>query len=639
MKRLQLILLMTLLLVGVSLPAHAAKTNLGQGAITVETHVGYHTFQAFEPLNWWEFGAQGSYFIIPNWSLDLNIGWLGYDVVAYTYGASVGYHFLLTDDTQAYLRLGVTKDTIKKPPTLGSFGTTYAFGLRFLKFDHLAPRIELMGISKKNSQEYLLSFGLEFQVAESQSDAEKAIATKPTPSAKVLMPQVATMDMDNDGILESQDHCPNTLANADVDEKGCLKSIELPIRFSGEMIAKAKSKEFYAFYEKDFAELKKVALHLKKYPKLAVTFQAFAGPGQHVLAKKRAESVKDYFTAKFGISPERIRTSGRISVKKDGYIRMLVRNPDAYLEMVSLMATPVAMSTPEMPTPSAAQYHCTESLVGSTVDENGCTKSIDLTVLFAGKTLPKYSSKAYFDFYRKDYAQLRQIALHMRKYPKLILSIQAFAGPDQDLLAKKRAISIQQYFFFKFGLSPKRFDTLALISKTKDGQTQMIVKNPKAYSQPTLPKTPTPSATKDSDGDGITDLQDSCTKTLAGSTVDNTGCLKSITLSVRLTDDTIPKYSSKAFFDLFRKDYKNLRQVALHLKRHPRLSVSFQGYASQGKKALAKKRAEAVMYYMNRKFGIASHRMSSTARINDKNDGKIRMIANNPSVYPPKKTP
>lgn len=125
----------------------------------------------------------------------------------------------------------------------------------------------------------------------------------PKPAPKVMAPR----DSDGDGVIDAQDQCPNTPAGELVDEKGCTLKLTLNINFDHD---KADIKPEFK------ADLDRAAAYIKRYGK--VPYVMVAGHTDRdgtveynqKLSEKRANAVRDYLIANYGIEGKRLFAKG-----------------------------------------------------------------------------------------------------------------------------------------------------------------------------------------------------------------------------------------------------------------------------------------------------------------------------------------
>lgn len=137
-------------------------------------------------------------------------------------------------------------------------------------------------------------------------------AAKPQSSPAKVIPVVADLDSDKDGILDSQDKCANTPTTDKVDENGCTifaketLTQRLLINFdNNQSVIKAE------YYD----DVERLAGFLKQYPNVNVTIAGHTssqGSAKYnqTLSQKRAEAVVALLTSKYGIAPSRLDAEG-----------------------------------------------------------------------------------------------------------------------------------------------------------------------------------------------------------------------------------------------------------------------------------------------------------------------------------------
>ncbi|HSG60023.1 MAG TPA: OmpA family protein, partial [Pseudomonadales bacterium] len=126
------------------------------------------------------------------------------------------------------------------------------------------------------------------------------------------------LDSDGDGVMDSNDRCPNTARGQSVNEFGChvepaekapvaeTFSVRLEVNFETDSAVVS---------EQYFAEIERVAKYLKSNPNARVMFEGHTdGRGSEaynqVLSSQRAQAVADVLVEKFGISSNRVSSEG-----------------------------------------------------------------------------------------------------------------------------------------------------------------------------------------------------------------------------------------------------------------------------------------------------------------------------------------
>ncbi|OUS26255.1 hypothetical protein A9Q99_18660 [Gammaproteobacteria bacterium 45_16_T64] len=144
----------------------------------------------------------------------------------------------------------------------------------------------------------------------------------------------------------------------------------------------------------------------------------------------------------------------------------------------------------------------------------------------------------------------------------------------------------------------------------------------------------------DSDGDGVVDANDQCPNTVAGSIVDNKGCVKEVVKKV--VEKTVAEKPKEVVVETITLNIEfptnssvvgsqfigELEKVATFLQKHADVSVNIEGHSDdRGKdsynKALSQRRAGAVKAKIVQQFGVAESRIKAIGY------GEERPIASN----------
>ena len=127
-----------------------------------------------------------------------------------------------------------------------------------------------------------------------------------------LQKTLLLFDSDGDGVVDSQDLCPDTQVGAKVDDSGCegvtqtIQTFEIRVQFPTN--SSVIRDEFDA-------EIRRVADFLKANPS---TFVEIAGHTDNrgearynqFLSQRRAEAVANRLTQVLGVNPDRVRATG-----------------------------------------------------------------------------------------------------------------------------------------------------------------------------------------------------------------------------------------------------------------------------------------------------------------------------------------
>lgn len=132
---------------------------------------------------------------------------------------------------------------------------------------------------------------------------------EPLDLSKLSAPPV---DSDGDGVPDSRDKCPDTPEGALVEKDGCAKELTREIK-----------ETLYVEFEHDktevlpsfYPQIKSLAKTLREYPTSRILLEGHTdstGPSSYnqKLSKSRAGAVMKVLIDEFGISPDRIRTTG-----------------------------------------------------------------------------------------------------------------------------------------------------------------------------------------------------------------------------------------------------------------------------------------------------------------------------------------
>lgn len=143
--------------------------------------------------------------------------------------------------------------------------------------------------------------------------------SKPLPQSidhneDVIVPLPDIPDSDGDGVLDHIDHCPKTLANTIVDEKGCPTAVNLIGRLSMEVrVFFGEQSLTFRSSDSTYNELNKVAIKMQKYPQATTavfgnisTIEMQVNP-QNRLAHDRAQLVKEILITQ-GVPERSIQT-------------------------------------------------------------------------------------------------------------------------------------------------------------------------------------------------------------------------------------------------------------------------------------------------------------------------------------------
>jgi len=120
------------------------------------------------------------------------------------------------------------------------------------------------------------------------------------------------IDSDQDGVVDSQDKCPNTPAGAKVDESGCRIILEKDVSIALNITFANNSDEITDNFTQ---EIQKVAEFMRQYPDTTAVIEGHtdnrgAASYNQQLSEKRAKAVMQYIVEKFSINASRLSSVG-----------------------------------------------------------------------------------------------------------------------------------------------------------------------------------------------------------------------------------------------------------------------------------------------------------------------------------------
>ncbi len=242
------------------------------------------------------------------------------------------YHFRPESSVQPFFVMGAGKNRYEVAG-VGSSETTFnvGAGVKAYLSDNFLVRGDMRGIRGSDNSDFDLGtnialtyfFGVRDEparpapvAAPSDADNDGVIDTQDacpqTPAGVAVDRRGCPMDSDNDGVADYMDKCPGTEAGLKVDEKGCAISlteaveIKLDVNFDNNA-AVVKSQYF--------EEIGAVATFMKSYKDTVVELQGFTDSRgseayNQALSQRRANAVRDVLIQRFGLAAERVKAVG-----------------------------------------------------------------------------------------------------------------------------------------------------------------------------------------------------------------------------------------------------------------------------------------------------------------------------------------
>ncbi|MAD73705.1 MAG: hypothetical protein CML20_02685 [Rheinheimera sp.] len=263
------------------------------------------------------YGIELGYYLTEAWAiraeyakLDLSSELNGSDADGDRFGIDVLYHFL-PKAKGAYILGGLKRmDAVQNTTALNmGVGYKHFFSQHFGIF---AEANRYQGIDESYGDAGIKA-GVTFAFGANAAPAPTpAPAPAPAPAKPVAPAKPA--DSDNDGVMDTNDRCPNTAANHQVDPQGCtvfketmqrVGDVDVEVKFGFDSAAVSADQR---------SEIIQLAAFMKRFPESEVVIEGHASkPGNDaynmLLSKRRAKSVADILTSE-GVESSRITSVG-----------------------------------------------------------------------------------------------------------------------------------------------------------------------------------------------------------------------------------------------------------------------------------------------------------------------------------------
>lgn len=127
-----------------------------------------------------------------------------------------------------------------------------------------------------------------------------------------MKPTPAPLDTDRDGVIDSEDACPDTPFNHKVDAKGCSIYKDKLVRMA---IAAKFDNDSAVIQKQSYGEIEKLAKFMERYPKAQVKISGHAsnvGAADYnlTLSQQRADAVADMLSQRYNIEASRVSAKG-----------------------------------------------------------------------------------------------------------------------------------------------------------------------------------------------------------------------------------------------------------------------------------------------------------------------------------------
>ena len=325
----------------VCLLAAPAFADNHTGQFSINPFVGYSKPDNERNLNDApSYGVNFEYRATPNWAAQLYWNKSETKVTGGSargdyqkYGVNAVYYLIPEAKLQPYLIGGAGNGEFQDD---NDTEVNVGAGVRYYFNHQLSVNGELIGSRSIDNDvtDGMIALGVAYAFG---GNERKPVAPAPAPA-----PVAAPLDSDNDGVVDTQDKCPDTPAGVKVDAGGCpldsdkdgvpdykdacpgtapgtkvdahgctpkkmtVESIRLNIQFPTNSSVVP---------EKYQSEIKKVADFLSKYPDVSVTIEGHsdsqgAAKYNQMLSQKRADSVRQQLITRYKIAGDRIKAIG-----------------------------------------------------------------------------------------------------------------------------------------------------------------------------------------------------------------------------------------------------------------------------------------------------------------------------------------
>ena len=176
--------------------------------------------------------------------------------------------YSLTDNTSLYSLVGIGYEFFSNDDDLSnenSFFGNYGLGIKYKISEQVALKLDARHMIETDHGDNNLSYNVGLSVPFGEVAKAAPVVAAVAPVVAKVAPVEAPKDSDSDGVIDSLDECPNTMAKSKVDSVGCMTLVNLNINFDTN---KSNIKDSYNTRIVEFANM------LKANPKLKATIGA-----------------------------------------------------------------------------------------------------------------------------------------------------------------------------------------------------------------------------------------------------------------------------------------------------------------------------------------------------------------------------
>ena len=215
--------------------------------------------------------------------------------------------YSLTSDVSLYTLIGAGVEIFDNEANGnedGLFGN-YGAGIKYKIADQFALKFDVRHLIEADHGDNNLLYNIGFAVPFGEVAKAAPVVEKAAPVVVAPAPVETPKDSDADGVIDSLDECPNTMAKAKVDSVGCMTLVNLNINFDTN---KSDIKDSYNSRIADFAKM------MKANPKLKASIEAHtdsvgSDAYNQKLSERRATSAVKALTD-LGVETTRIKAIG-----------------------------------------------------------------------------------------------------------------------------------------------------------------------------------------------------------------------------------------------------------------------------------------------------------------------------------------
>ncbi|MDD2895359.1 MAG: OmpA family protein [Aliarcobacter sp.] len=213
----------------------------------------------------------------------------------------------LTSDVSLYTLVGAGVEIFDNEANgnQDSMFGNYGAGIKYKVANDFALKFDVRHLIETDNGDNNLLYNIGFAIPFGEVSKPAPVVAAPAPVVAKAAPVETPKDSDGDGVIDSLDECPNTMAKAKVDSVGCMTLVNLNINFDTN---KSDIKDSYNTRIVEFANM------MKANPKLKATIAAHtdsvgSDAYNQKLSERRAASTVEALKA-LKVDPSKISATG-----------------------------------------------------------------------------------------------------------------------------------------------------------------------------------------------------------------------------------------------------------------------------------------------------------------------------------------